>query len=323
MNIIAQSADDCKRVKLIRGGLGYVIKGQKEKYRGVPPPQRGRGDITTFSRASSRRLRESLALAKLKGAEATIWGLTLTIPGRILAPSEVRRLWKDFTMMVRKYHGDTPLLWRIELQKRKQAHWHCVVWAEKGRGAVVPVMLGELWKSTARRHVGALREATDMGFDKFGAKLRCLDGSTATGVIGYLADHTSKHKREQLGWQGRQWGIINRARLDFEGEVVAELSEDEHKHAARQFRRLQENLREKGGAYTGGGVTPSGNIQRSVFGRDAGRYLACVQAEQGAPAASDGGARASAAERGGARLRAPLRPRQTPAAPIIEEEGEQ
>ena len=25
----------------------------------------------------------------------------------------------------------------------------------------------------------------------------------------YLASHTAKSKKEQLGWQGRQWGVVN------------------------------------------------------------------------------------------------------------------
>jgi hypothetical protein len=30
------------------------------------------------------------------------------------------------------------------------------------------------------------------------------------GAAVYLAAHTGKQKEEQLGWQGKQWGIINR-----------------------------------------------------------------------------------------------------------------
>lgn len=38
-----------------------------------------------------------------------------------------------------------------------------------------------------------------------------LDG-VASG-IGYLASHTSKHKQEQLGYEGKQWGFIGRRHL--------------------------------------------------------------------------------------------------------------
>lgn len=39
----------------------------------------------------------------------------------------------------------------------------------------------------------------------------CVDSIPLNGLhsaIAYLATHTSKHKQEQLGWTGKQWGIV-------------------------------------------------------------------------------------------------------------------
>ena len=302
MDSITESGVNSK-VKVIRGGLGYIIKGQKEKWHGVALPKRARGDIKGFSRASARRLRETLALATYKGAESVVWGITLTIPGRILEPSAVRRLWHRWCVIIKQEYKEMPMVWRIELQRRKQAHWHCVVWLE-GKGFEDTVAqadrLAARWRRLVREIVGVLPEDTDLGFDVHGVNLKCLKGSGATGLIDYLADHTSKHKRDQLGWQGRQWGVINRTRLDFEGEVVAEFSDRQHKKAARQFRRLQEHLR-RDGVYTGGGVTPSGNVQRSVFGRDAKRLIDCYSLIDGAEKPISGRAQPSETTRSSVR----------------------
>lgn len=274
MNSIPQSDGTRKRVQVIRGGLGYVIKGQGiDKYHGVALPKRARGDIKGFSNGSARRLRETLALAKHDGE---IFGFTLTIPGKVLPTSQVRRLWHGFMLQYKRNHK-CPMVWRIELQKRKQAHWHCVAWIHHPLALAEAINIGQLWRRVVRNHVGALPRKTDIGFDLHGVDIKVLKGATPTGMIDYLCDHASKHKREQLGWRGRQWGVINRSALDFEGEMVADVSSAQHMLAARQFRRLQEHLR-RDGVYTGGKVTPSGEIMHSVFGRDAARLLRCYEA---------------------------------------------
>lgn len=279
MNSIPQLDGTRKRVRVIRGGLGYVLKGQHEHWHGVALPKRERGDIVSFSRGARRRLRETLAMARSK-VDSQIWGFTFTIPGKKIADDKVRRIWHTFAMYLNR--TGVPFVWRIELQvkTRKQAHWHTVSWLPTHRAQVLVVEIGEAWRRIVRGVVGALSTRTDMGFDLYGVKADYLGGASATGLIGYLCDHTSKHKQAQLGWQGRQWGVINRSALDFEGDPILEVDERTHIQAARQFRRLQEHLR-RDKVYTGGGVTPSGNVQRSVFGKDAARLLRCYEMLKG------------------------------------------
>lgn len=272
-------------VSIIKGGLGYMVKGQKGQWWGTPPPKRAEGDITGFSPNSRRRLRTALALAQLRCAGVT-FGVTLTIPGDILTPDQVRVLWYD--LIRHEFPRTFPhsgLIWRIELQQRKQAHWHCVAYlasedcSVKGLSAdVSEAVLAEdfkrLWRSLVFKLVPHTNwsEATLFGFFEHGADVQRLQGSA---IVGYVCDHESKSKQAQLGWQGRQWGIVSRRNLDFEGSTVDEVTADQHKKAARQFRRLQNALRTRGGSYTGCTVTPSGNVNRAVFGRDADRLMAC------------------------------------------------
>ena len=281
MNKIPKTDEDCNHVRITRGGLGYVLKGQCNDWHGVQLPRRDRGDITRFSAGSKRRMRETLALAHPRKA-SDIYGFCFTIPGKVLNPSQVRLIWHDFVHAL-NLKRDLPFVWRIELQRRKQAHWHCVIWIPRVDmpTAVRAVQIGELWRRIVRKRVGPLTRRTDRGFDAHGVDIKSLDGATATGIVGYLCDHATKHKRDQLGWRGRQWGVVNRSLLDFEGTPILEATSEEHKQAARQFRRLQERLR-RDGVYTGGRVASSNSVMRSIFGRDADRLLKCYQLVKGA-----------------------------------------
>lgn len=67
----------------------------------------------------------------------------------------------------------------------------------------------------------------------------CLDG--VKSGLAYLASHTSKHKQEQLGYTGKQWGFLGRKWLR-EAEPVdlaaeSQLSHDVRARAYRLIRR--------------------------------------------------------------------------------------
>jgi len=49
------------------------------------------------------------------------------------------------------------------------------------------------------------------GFDKRGVDFEVIKDTGA--FMRYVADHASKRKQAQLGWQGRQWGVIGRKHL--------------------------------------------------------------------------------------------------------------
>lgn len=268
------------RVRVYGGGLGIVVKGQKLGIKAPPPPKRKKGDIKSFSQASARRLRETLALAKPVDENQVPWGVTLTIPGPILSDDQVRAIWRDFQAhyLQRKFWSN-PVIWRIELQKRKQAHWHLVMWARCIHPGIyyspLAFDLARAWRQCVCKHIEPLEERTAFGFEEHGVKVQALSAASATGIIGYLCDHASKHKQEQLGWKGRQWGVVNRHALDLEGTLLADEEDEVHLLAARQYRRLQERLRARGGAYTGVYVSPLGTVNKAVFGRDEKRLLQC------------------------------------------------
>ena len=264
-------------VVVSQGGLGYTIDGQMGVWSGVMPPSRKRGDIIKFTRKSQQRLRRTLAVARPIGDGWCPFGVCLTIPGPVLPVERVRYLWHDWVMYYRLHHPDMPCIWRIELQTRGQAHWHLLVWSQtrEDRPAAADVVwMGLEWRRLVRRIVGPLDGRTDRGFDRHGVDIRPLVGASATGMVGYLCDHESKRKQAQLGWRGRQWGVLNRRLLRWDTSPIVVVTPRQHVLAVRQYRRLQQRLR-RDGVYTGVRITPSGNVSGSVFGRDANRLLAC------------------------------------------------
>lgn len=282
MRSITHGTDERKPVRIIKGGLGYVIKGQSGGGCMVKNRHtRQEGDIKGFSRHSQRRLRETLALARPANPQSMVCGMCLTIPGAILPPEKVRNIWHAFMVEMGRQYADVGLVWRIELQTRQQAHWHLVAWIPP-KGEIPPLaralLIAELYKRVVVARVAPLTPKTSFGFDKYGVKIQPLDSATPSCVITYLADHESKHKQAQLGWQGRQWGVVGRDNLRFIGSEVVSVDERQHKRAARQFRRLQQHLR-SAGKYTGVRVTPSGNVSKSIFGKDAERLLKCYEME--------------------------------------------
>ena len=133
MSIISQSEADCNEEKertitVKRGELGVTVEGQRGKWHGVILPKRSRGDIKGFSNSSRRRLRKFLALSRHVDGPSIKLGICLTIPGEVLPVEQVRKLWHNWVVFWKRNYPRLPLLWRIELQTRKQAHWHCVVW---------------------------------------------------------------------------------------------------------------------------------------------------------------------------------------------------
>ena len=277
-----------QKITIDKGSLGYRIRGQKFKFNAPPPPKRQNGDIKGFSSASKRRLRETLAMSHTI-TPSEPFGFCFTIPGEVLTADETRNIWHRWRVdyLQRKY-SDCAFIWRIELQQRKQAHWHVVGYMsmcdEKLESLKVPPhniavikaqQLAEDWYSFISQKVGKnWSEKTAKGAVFCSCNVKPLVGVDGVNIVGYLADHTSKHKEQQLGWKGRQWGIVNKGLLSDSPSESIEIPLEVHKRACRGFRRLQERLRKRGGKYTGARISSldSSCISQSLFGSDWQRY---------------------------------------------------
>lgn len=232
------------------------------------------GSIKGLSRQSLSRLRTAIASTAHTSGDYRVYGVSITVPYNGYTPqNECAELWRTFTNHIGRvldlWH--IGIIYRVELQERKVAHWHALVylpsnldadpilaWSTMLRGFsdVSPSVVlkgviskkngkpmidvgGALDDFVAYRHYyllsilrlhwikavcnynGATPTATDArscacggsasrlikSFD-YCFNVICLDG--VKSGISYLASHTSKHKQEQLGWTGKQWGYLGR-----------------------------------------------------------------------------------------------------------------
>lgn len=203
---------------------------------GVRPPHLvgvKRGKVTSFSSQSVKRLRRALMTAYVPGLEP--WGVTLTVP---ITVDDWQDDWaacfKRFWQSCLRLPGFVSSIWRVELQARGMPHLHCVVWVRSDWDIV---RFQDLWRqalhgwclcpplSVKRKVLGEWMEIeaktqgdayVDGAFDMSRTttcRVDRLSGSSSS--VRYLCDHTSKRKQAQLGYQGRQWGIVGRKRLSW------------------------------------------------------------------------------------------------------------
>ncbi len=192
---------------------------------GLPDGAGGvRGQISGWSAASRRRLRKWLL--ENEAVSGVVYGVTLTVPGDIIAPEEWRRLLNLFSQ--RLIRAKVGCVWRLELQQRGQPHLHCLM-AEgvAGRPAVdFYWWLKCLWLDVIDtlppcdgRIYDPARGVVDVQHCPrsvlLGAYEHAVDVETDNGDVWYryICDHTSKRKHAQIhDWQGfRHWGIIYKA----------------------------------------------------------------------------------------------------------------
>jgi hypothetical protein len=235
------------------------IKTPKSEFKTTRKGGGRRSAVTTFSRNSAKRLRR--LLAQIVCTEKWLcFGMTLTVPGPNITPEEWRRVWREYCRRLRLI-GNVALIWRIEMQTRGQPHIHCVCWSKEG-----PHDPREAWfyalgvlgpyegpAVTVKGHANltvndsgeTVQETIRVGHRAFwkGAVEHAvrIDEIGRDGNIGwwrYLAAHTSKSKQSQLGWQGRQWGVINAKHLDLAEPVLIELTRKAEVKVMRCLKKL-------------------------------------------------------------------------------------
>jgi hypothetical protein len=205
-----------KRAKIYPAGV--KIERVKNPFSAVIPggcigdPETVRGTIEGFSHEAARRLREWFMTQHVLGA--ILWAVTLTTHAN-LSPTQWRAVMMRFRQAIkaRGWAGS----WRVELQKRKAPHAHVALWLPPGVSLedVSTLWLqctGETNDAAARQHAVHGREIS----------------ADETGWAVYMGLHDGKHKAEQLGWKGKQWGIWNREAFTERDAVEFVLSEREH-----------------------------------------------------------------------------------------------
>ena len=187
-----------------------------------------RGEIRFFTRHSVLRLRKTLLCNSLESPFFTSLGLTLTLPWRVCvdSPDVFQKVHDDykiafnrFSVSFRRRFGASSCVFRHELQRRKVPHCHLVCYLSdfdfplvaRGRSATLGDFRSIVFSMWLNALKGFSYEVKLSAFHRCGVRVQLLNGNLA--MFRYLCDHASKHKKSQLGYKGKQWGIINKSLL--------------------------------------------------------------------------------------------------------------
>lgn len=228
MEIVLQTTPLVKGVNLYPSGCHVPAETTNPTGKGSGV---ARGKITGFSDDSRRRLRMALLSMGLT-VPYFQYGATLTVPwsndwvksNLDASLVEFRAAWHRFAVSFRRALPDCALIYRVELQQRRAPHIHAIIYTPAARAdgadtpapvrgvpgaAAVPKWLFShvlvLWiKAVPDLHGGSLG-----GFARHGVKVQAIPDNGA--MLRYMCDHASKSKQAQLGYEGKQWGIVNKS----------------------------------------------------------------------------------------------------------------
>lgn len=212
-----------------------------------------RGKLTgTVSKASFRRLRKWCIQHDISG---DCWGITLTVPGLDILPIEdFKRI--HHTLCVWANDNSVPLVWRVELQQRGQAHLHCVVFSSVN--VVFRLLfqwyslLDSLPQVVNLEKIDGVEQLVNISRAFLAGSSHAVDLQKLKGDFRawrYLVAHMSKGKKQQLGWQGRNWGVCNRKLFNDQDAVIFELSDAVFYRVRRWIRRLTRSASYRGNVY--------------------------------------------------------------------------
>ena len=115
----------------------------------------------------------------------------------------------------RRFSGSVAIV-RHELQRRGVPHCHIVLYlsdfdfhyVSRGRAATASEFRAIVFSLWLRSLKGFDYDLNLSAFARRGIKVESLNSNLA--IFRYLCDHSSKMKKSQLGFRGKQWTVINR-----------------------------------------------------------------------------------------------------------------
>lgn len=166
--------------------------------RGTAPVAGGmRGEISSLSKASSRRLRRFLQESKARWSAF----LTLTLPAGTYPAPKVKAWFRRFLRLLRErltedFGKQWTVVWVIEHTKAGTPHFHLV-----SSGFVPRVWLSDAWWHACGNLSPEHRKA--------GTQVEAVRDQTKTGT--YLCKYLTKsatNRPEKRAWSGKCWGVI-------------------------------------------------------------------------------------------------------------------
>ena len=192
-----------------------------------------RGRISCFSFDS--RLRMRMALLSLEVPNSRRVGVTLTLPWPRIDSSvmdDFKAVMHRFRVAWLRAFPSSAAVFRVELQARGAPHAHMVAWQFFPFSSDLRDRYFLLWFKAVRD----LRGASFSDFARFGVVVD--DVPNIGAAIRYLCDHATKKKQAQLGYKGKQWGILGKANMVSSVGISLPITEYQSVLLLRQIRRL-------------------------------------------------------------------------------------
>lgn len=252
ISYLAQVRQGGKSYYVGENGLEFRLKlgkGQPSHLEGVK-----RGKIQCFSSGAVRRLRQALFWSTLD--DSVCVGVTFTVPWKDISRErilkEFQESWHRFQIVFRRKLPNSALIYRVELQRRGAPHIHAICWGKRcdilGSGLPdecfdaaagwLQWLFTRLWTRVAIKFYEDDEQLIKA--ERHAVKVDWLNSENRGALYRYLCDHASKRKQAQLGYQGKQWGIIGRDNLEREKSDVLGDFDNFHQEAVfwRMIRKL-------------------------------------------------------------------------------------
>lgn len=183
-----------------------------------------RGNVTTFSRKSRRRMIDLMSRMELEGVRATFITLTFHYTHE---PEETKAAFKRFLAYIAYHYPQSSGFWRLELQQRGTPHYHLIMfglpyWKHKD--------MRRVWMRCTREDKSGVRVNLLRGtkqamyyVSKYVAKMPDEDASTLFIDAPY-------QQNEANTWKGRFWGVINVEALPLAPRLVGVVNDAEMAH---------------------------------------------------------------------------------------------
>jgi hypothetical protein len=184
-----------------------------------------RGEIDGLSLDAARRMRVYLLTHNRPGC--VIYNVSLTVPGEYDA-----ELWERMIKRLRNdaIRAGVSYVYRIELQKRKVPHLHVVAWVPDG--TMGHRIFTEKW----------LEYLPDDRRNMQGVLMHCVvcrpGNENNIEWYAYLVSHACKKKISQLGYKGKQWGIVGRNFMLKSRPQVYDFSKRQRLYFQRTLRKM-------------------------------------------------------------------------------------
>lgn len=215
---------------------GFIIRRPRGRISSRPSSKVGslRSRITSFSLASRRRMREYLVSHTINHYVRV--GVTLTLPWSVsdwsVCMDDFRTVVHRFRTYWRRMFPSSSCVYRIELQKRGAPHIHMIAYHSSEDIPLINDSYFNLWF----RSLGDLHEYSYFDFARHGVVVESVPDVPA--MIRYLSDHATKSKQAQLGYSGKQWGVLGSDNFELIDHSIIDVPDEVEHRLVRTIKSM-------------------------------------------------------------------------------------